>query len=594
MATAGAGLAEVATSLRSLRDEALASEAAAADAIAQIDPVHRDGARNLVHYLALRAHDLRELQEKLTASGLSSLGRMERDVLGNLDAVLRLVDAATTGRTTTHLAVVSTEPDALRRHAARLLGGAPEDRSTRIMVTLPTEAADDPEPARRFVAAGMDLARINCAHDDPAAWQSMAAHVRAAGDGIPVAMDLAGPKLRTGPITPGPRVVKVKPTRDAAGAVLDPARLQLVGAVGEVEDDAPAVPVTDAAWVAALREGEAVRFVDARGRRRRMRVVRVSGATALIEGDRTVYMPAGAELRGARGSARVGDIPPLPGSLRVRPGDTLRLTRSLEPGGTAGDGVHRVGCTLPEALDALRPGARVAFDDGKIEGLVEHADAEEAHVRIVSAKPGGTRLREEKGINLPDSDVAVSALTDDDLRDLDAVVAIADIVQLSFVRSAEDVRTLFDELDARGGHDVGVVVKIETVRGFRALPAILLELMRRPDVGVMIARGDLAVEAGFERLAEVQEEILWICEAAHVPVIWATQVLDELASGGVPTRAEVTDAAAGERAECVMLNKGPHIDEAIRALDDILRRMQGHLDKKRPLLRRLRSWSPEA
>jgi len=79
----------------------------------------------------------------------------------------------------------------------------------------------------------------------------------------------------------------------------------------------------------------------------------------------------------------------------------------------------------------------------------------------------------------------------------------------------------------------------------------------------MIARGDLLVEIGYERLAEVQEEILWLCEAAHVPVIWATQVLEGLAQKGLPSRAEITDAAMGVRAECVMLNKGPHIIEAV-------------------------------
>ena len=107
----------------------------------------------------------------------------------------------------------------------------------------------------------------------------------------------------------------------------------------------------------------------------------------------------------------------------------------------------------------------------------------------------------------------------------------------------------------------------------------------------MIARGDLAVECGFERLAEVQEEILWVCEAAHMPVIWATQVLETLAKTGLPSRAEITDAAMGERAECVMLNKGPHILDAMRTLDDILRRMQAHQSKKRPLLRALKSWN---
>ena len=88
----------------------------------------------------------------------------------------------------------------------------------------------------------------------------------------------------------------------------------------------------------------------------------------------------------------------------------------------------------------------------------------------------------------------------------------------------------------------------------------------RQPFGVMIARGDLAVELGFERLAEMQEEILWLCEAAHVPVIWATQVLEDLVKSGLPTRGEMTDAAMAGRAECVMLNKGPNVGEAITAL----------------------------
>ena len=110
---------------------------------------------------------------------------------------------------------------------------------------------------------------------------------------------------------------------------------------------------------------------------------------------------------------------------------------------------------------------------------------------------------------------------------------------------------------ALGGDRIGIVLKIETRRGFEELPQVLLAAMRSPVIGVMIARGDLAVECGYERLAELQEEILWVCEAAHVPVIWATQVLENLAKDGMPSRAEITDAAMGERAECVMLNKGP-------------------------------------
>jgi pyruvate kinase len=131
------------------------------------------------------------------------------------------------------------------------------------------------------------------------------------------------------------------------------------------------------------------------------------------------------------------------------------------------------------------------------------------------------------------------------------------------------------------------VLKIETQQAFAELPALLLEAMKHYPVAVMVARGDLGVEVGFERLAEVQEEILWLCEAAHVPVIWATQVLESLAKGGMPSRAEVTDAAISGRAECVMLNKGPYIEQTLQFLCNVLNRMEDHHQKKTSMLRRL-------
>jgi pyruvate kinase len=134
----------------------------------------------------------------------------------------------------------------------------------------------------------------------------------------------------------------------------------------------------------------------------------------------------------------------------------------------------------------------------------------------------------------------------------------------------------------------GIILKIETKRGFERLPAILLSAMCHPRIGVMIARGDLAVECGYERLAELQEEILWMCEAAHCPAIWATQVLDSMARKGTPSRAEITDAAMSQRAECVMLNKGPYVIEALTILDHILKRMDPHQSKKTSKLRALK------
>jgi pyruvate kinase len=149
------------------------------------------------------------------------------------------------------------------------------------------------------------------------------------------------------------------------------------------------------------------------------------------------------------------------------------------------------------------------------------------------------------------------------------------------------VRKLLVRLSELGGELLGVILKIETRKAFDNLPRLILAAMRIRAVGVMIARGDLAVECGYQRLAEIQEEILWVCEAAHVPVIWATQVLENLAKTGMPSRSEITDAAMGERAECVMLNKGPYVVNAVAILDDILKRMQAHQEKKRSMLRKL-------
>jgi pyruvate kinase len=208
-------------------------------------------------------------------------------------------------------------------------------------------------------------------------------------------------------------------------------------------------------------------------------------------------------------------------------------------------------------------------------------------VRIDHAKPTGTKLRPHKGINLPGTRLGLAAFQDDDRAALDFAADHADAVALSFVQDPADVVQVHEALLARGRPDVGIVLKIETRAGFEHLPRLLLAAMRHADYGVMIARGDLAVEMGFERLAEVQEEILWIAEAAHAPTVWATQVLETLAKRGAPSRAEVTDAAMSGRAEAVMLNKGEFIVDAIQSLDDILTRMDAHQDKKRTLLRPL-------
>ncbi|TFD49143.1 pyruvate kinase [Cryobacterium frigoriphilum] len=597
------------------RDIVLAAHRQAAE-IAAVQPRHTFSATNLVHYTELRAHDVRDLQARLARYGLTSLGRTESHVLASVDGLLRtlarltgsatdatdaaMAAAAAAAMPPTPALPTDTPPGGaalLTRNTALLLGAQPAHRSTRIMVTLPSETAADPDLVASMLSAGMDLARINCAHDDASGWAAMIANIRSAeastGGRCLVAMDLGGPKLRTGPIEAGPEVVRVKPRRSATGTVLEPALVWLGGR--PVQHDAAGtsvVPVVEAGWAARRRVGDDITLVDARGSHRTLTVEGIAGDGCLAALTQTTYFVPGLDLAAGDDHAHVGSLPATAQALLVHRGDTLVLTADLAPApvavSTDGSAVHRIGCTLPAAFRDAQVGERVMLDDGKIGGVITAVATREVTVDVTSAGVDGTKLRAEKGINLPDTRLAISALTEHDVADLDFVRRHADIVNMSFVRSADDVRDLLDRL--QGSPEVGVVLKIETVAAFEALPQILLEAMRWQNVGVMIARGDLAVEAGFERLAEVQEEILWLCEAAHVPVIWATQVLDTLARTGLPSRAEVTDAAMAERAECVMLNKGPFIGEAITMLAGILGRMQGHTDKKRSLLRRLRAW----
>ena len=284
---------------------------------------------------------------------------------------------------------------------------------------------------------------------------------------------------------------------------------------------------------------------------------------------------------------RTADVLPKPG-VRVRAGDVIVLRD--DPAAGLPEGARAsVACTLPEAAAQVRPGGAVAFDDGKIVGTVGRRNAAGLWLEAARTKPGGARLKPDKGINFPGAEIAVAALTDADRRALDVAAEIADFVGYSFVQRAEDVDALHAELEARGAR-LGVVAKIETGPAFRNLPEIVVAGAGRGPFGVMIARGDLGVEIGFPRLAEVQEEILWLCEAARVPVVWATEVLASLVKNGMAARGEFTDAAMGARAECVMLNKGAFQDDGLRALDDVLRRAERHIDKKTPQLPRLAAW----
>ncbi len=602
-------LDQVITSLRELREQALEMERSLAAEVDGVGEQYRASARNLLHYLGLRQRDIRELQRTLTSLGLSSLGRSEEYTLADIDAVLfdlqRIAGVEPSALPEAPPVDFVSGPALLEQHTEELLGPTQAGRVVRIMVTMPVEAGREYKLVYDLVAAGMDIMRINCAHDAREDWQGMVENLRRAQResqrGCRILVDLGGPKLRTGALADGPQVVSWRPRRDACGVAKAPARIWLTPA------DAPQPPpVTPHAvlyvagdFLVQCRRGDVVVALDCEEIKRYLPVVAGVDGSCWAESEKTVYMPAGTPLELRRGKRRLarghlGALPPIKQPLTLHAGDGLLLTTEALPGRGPVYSSHgellepaRIPCTLPEVFADVRPGERIFFDDGKIGGVIETIGPEWVEIRITQARPSGTKLRSDKGINLPDSKVRLPALTEKDLLDLDFAVGAADFIGLSFVHTPEDVLHLHEQMQARGGAELGIMLKIENRIAFSNLPRLLLMGMRFPPLGIMVARGDLAVEVGYERLAEVQEEILWLCEAAHIPVIWATQVLETLAQQGTPSRSEVTDAAMSERADCVMLNKGPHVVAAVRFLSDVLQRMQLHQEKKRAMLRRL-------
>lgn len=279
---------------------------------------------------------------------------------------------------------------------------------------------------------------------------------------------------------------------------------------------------------------------------------------------------------------------------RIFKGESLLLTYD-EPT-TIGSNCFQASCSLPEVLKELKIGATVWIDDGHIGACVESIQPEGVYLRITHTRLKGEKLLPDKGINFPYTNLHLSSLTEKDKQDLDFIASQADkinIIGYSYVQTPEDIELLQQELTARLPKNApipAIVAKIETPLAVSNLPELIVQAAGKQPFGIMIARGDLAIEIGYQRLAEIQEEILWLCEAAHIPVIWATQVLENLVKHGMPSRAEMTDAAMAERAECVMLNKGSHVIEAVEILDNVLTRMQAHQMKKTPQLRALHSW----
>ncbi len=565
---------------------------------------YRKSARNLIHYRAFRSHDLRGVQKKLKNLGMSRLARSQGHVMASLinsKFILEsLIEENSPVKMKSGLSIKNGKK-LLVNHTKELLGYRSKGRRVRIMVTQPTEAAYDYEMVQDMVKSGMNCARVNCAHDGPEVWEKIISNIKKAskaqGRKVRIAMDLAGPKIRTGPIMPGAKVRKFSPERDEMGNVTNPALIILAPIISE--DSEPNIISVDPDWFSKLNPGDKLRITDTRHKERTLKVIQTFEDQVWVNCYDTSYIGTGTILKPERGDLEdiiVGEMPPIEQSLLLRANDLLTIHKENKQGEPAQfdeDGnltrQAHISCQLPEVFDKVRVGEVVLFDDGKIEGIVEGLDPGMSfEVRITRAKELGSKLKAEKGINFPTTEVGVSGLTEKDKEDLKFVAEHADVVNFSFVNCKEDVEELLEELEKLDAFNkLSVILKIETQRAFDNLVEILLTAMRMRYVGVMIARGDLAVETGWQNIGWVQKEILSMCNAAHVPVVWATQVLENLAKKGLPSRSEITDATSSLKAECVMLNKGAYINNAIQLLDKILRDMEQFDEKNEAMLPQL-------
>lgn len=436
---------------------------------------HRISAINLLQYLALRKKNISHLQSGLHSNGLSSLASAESHIHRQIQEVMMRL-GHTFKKKELNPCTTSLAQKISGHQTQQLFGKTNPGNHIAIMVTIDSAMHLDKQTIAGLLKRGMQIARINCAHDHAAIWLQMIELIHKAeketGQSCKIYMDLAGPKFRIQLFENGKEQSKIE----------------------------------------------------------------------------------------------------------IKIGDQYLLTDDMRCIQQEGISIF---CQIPGITDLLKKGTFVMIDDGIVEAIVTGLSISGIDLTItrISGKP---QLKSGKGINFPNTPISIASLTKDDIKSLEFIREHADLIGYSFVRHTEDLTELHNCLFSKiSGKAPSLIIKVETPESVQNLPYLLLYAMRYPYFGVMIARGDLAVEIGFERMSEIQEEILWICEAAHTPVIWATQVLEQLNKTGIAARSEITDAYKAAQAECILINKGKHTHLVLDTIKDIAKRSHRHHLKKR-------------
>jgi pyruvate kinase len=582
--------------------------------LSQIEPNgENQSLQNLEAYLKLRSLDVTQLQNELTNLGLSSLGRAQSCVINSINQDIfilsKLLKKEYTKTDNDIHALNYNDAKNIMINNAKVFGQNKEDFKTKVMVTLPSEASDSPELISNLITSGASVLRINTAHDNPTAWKTMAKYIREENTKqnkqTKIYVDLAGPKNRTQKIekvfTPfrigswrNPKLVEILSEEI-------PAAFTSSGYKDE-KGNKIATLVVSKEFFKELKQAVAITIDDfEREKTQTYNLIKQNGKF-FIEADKkiTIFENTSVELVYANEEkesilSRLYNYELLPEEIRLFKDDKLIIAEKnilgqadFEYKGELYKGI--ISCSNKEVFPYIKNGDEIFIDDGKIGCEVIGSNDLGLICQVFLAKANGTVLKEEKGINFPSTDLQIDAITEVDKNNFETIVEFADIIGLSFAQTKEDIQILKELLTKKGKTSTAIAPKIETKTALRNLPEILKELIIWDNYALMIARGDLAIEVGFDNLPYIQEEILNICEAAHVPVIYATQILEGKMKNNLPSRAEVTDAAFAQRADCVMLNKGPYVTDTVIILKNILRQMHTLFAKNRQLLSVCKAW----
>lgn len=563
--------------------------------------------QNLNAYIKLRSMNITSLQNRLSDIGLSSLGRSQSCVINsiNQDIIIlsKLLNRKYKETNNDKKSLDFQEAKNIMIKNSKIFGRLTNNFKTKVMVTLPSEAKDSPTLIADLIANGTSVLRINTAHDNANAWKSMATFIQDENQkqnrNVKIYVDLAGPKNRTGSIQKLFTPFKI-------GSWRNPKLVEIVAHSSpnaftqkSLDKEMPSTLVVSDDFFNNCKDATILKIDDLeRAKHQSYTIIQklekifiiVNKKISIYENTKVMIEKATIKL-----VSNLYNFLYLPQKIRLFKNDSFIITHKDMEGSANFEYDAKIyagviGCTNKEIFKHVKIGDEIFIDDGKIGCTITDTNELGMVCEVFLAKKQGSILKEEKGINFPNTDLNISAITQADEKNFKDIVSFSDIIGLSFTQTAEDVKKLQNMLRAKGKTNIAIVSKIETKTALENLPEILTQLLKWDTYALMIARGDLAIEVGFDNLPYIQEEIFGICEAAHVPVIYATQILEGKMKNNLPSRAEVTDVAFAQRADCVMLNKGPYVVETILAVKNILKKIHTLHQKNRQLLNIGKAW----